>query len=154
MFFQTTAHFMTQVLEQSPVPAEGPSAALKRIDFQLRKYLAMSQIAMLAHDIEQRREKRIMDRVEAHAKGMSVSSAAAASIAPVSDASAVPGESPAVLKEEEQDEDEAMIVELCKLLNQYLNTFGPMDNNLQVQKTISLPLSYVTGPIASFLENL
>jgi len=125
---------MTQVLEQSPVPAEGPSAALKRIDFQLRKYLAMSQIAMLARDIEQRREKRIMDRVEAHAKGMSASSAVPALNTTPGDLSTVPGEATAAPKEEEQDEDEAMIMELCKLLNQYLNTFGPMDNNLQVKR--------------------
>lgn len=145
MFFQSTAHFMTQVLEQStPVPADGPPPAFKRIDFQLRKYLAMSQLAMLAHDIEQRREKRIMDRLEAHAKGMSTSSVAAVATAAtpagaVTSETTNPNESTAEVtttapKEEEQDEDEAMIMEICKLLSQYLTAFGPMDTNLQVKK--------------------
>ncbi|KAG0052800.1 hypothetical protein BGZ83_002109 [Gryganskiella cystojenkinii] len=137
-FFPTTARFMSQALEQQSA-VDGPSAAFKVVDFQLRRYLAMSQLAMLVHEIEQRREKRIMDRVEAQARNMSSSSSSttAASTWTTSETTVHAVENgpsdAAALKQEEQNRDEAMTMELCRLLNQYLNTFGVMESNLQLR---------------------
>jgi hypothetical protein len=172
LFTQTAARFMALEQEASVSSSSSSSPAVfAKVDQQFQKFAAWSHLGILVEEHEKRKESRVVRRLEQRvaakaeavrqvSAGKRVGSEIRAGEAEKTDvATAQPGDdtrmevdgSPLDVetqerakREEQAKEDEETTVEICRQLQLYLQTFGPLELNLQAS-TCSIGQNLIGG---------
>lgn len=109
----------------------------KQIEYKLQEFTAMSKLGILAMEHEERREARTIARLE-HKINASLQAQASVRVEKVENAMEVDGETQIAvqdaigLTDEEQAREQEKTREICDLLKQFLESYGVLEQDLQV----------------------